>query len=138
MGYRSDVRSIIYGEPDKVLAFWTKQQLAGAHALVDSMGLQDYIEHYTINNGALGVIDLKMDSVKWDDSYKNVKSWRDILQYADEDGLDYEFVRIGEATNDIEYDGTMNSEGLIGYSCTISDNMAPRDEPNEQDAESQG
>lgn len=138
MGYYNDVRSVIYGDPEKLQVFWTQQKLAGAHALVDSMGLQDYIQRYTLNDGALGVIDLKMESVKWDDTYKNCASWNDLIGGASDEGFEWEFVRIGEEINDIEYDGSVGSENLLGYSCIIVDNMPPKDESNEQDAESQG
>lgn len=101
MGYRSQVTSIIYGEPDKVKAFKVKAKLT--HSTVFE-SFKDNIKDIIIKTSPtdeLGCIELDGDSWKWYDGYPDVQAWHQMLEDAVEFGLSYEFVRIGEERDDI-------------------------------------
>lgn len=147
MGYYSDVRCLIYGKPDDVLAFWTRHKLDGNAALNDKW-VSSGIERYTVDWGdGISVIDLKMDSVKWYPDYPTVGAWMSLLDEIDGESpgteeLTYEYVEIGENNDDI----TMRSFGAdvqhwLGINRSIADDIPYKlkeEQSNEQDAESQG
>ena len=122
MGYRSDVRCLIYGPPDKIQALWTKHTLSGNEALKFG-GLLECIERYLIQED-ISVIDLEMDDVKWYEDFPDVVGWNRILQDIDEElpnteGLTYEFIRIGEDDTDTETTTSMDAERFMYVSRTI-------------------
>jgi hypothetical protein len=126
MGYRSQVRSLIYGDPDLICALVAECTLT----LGDNNPLKTFEEdlrRYRIersiydheatcaqepdDNGnrppvyrdeIAEVLDLSGDSWKWYESYPDVQSWERLLLRAEELGLSTEFMRIGEETSDIE------------------------------------
>lgn len=110
MGYRSDVRAIIYGDTDLMQRFVAAARLDAKHKEVfDSFDTQLHI--HTFNPGtpdAWSLMDLRCDDVKWYPDYPDVRAWHDLMREVDEDadwhGLNYEFVRIGEEDGDIEWD----------------------------------
>ena len=139
MGYCSQVRSIIYGEPDKVLAFWTKHKLAGNEAL---KSFADNIKRYTVNAGDAGtaVIDLHGDDWKWYEEYEPVAAWHMLLDDATDYDLEYEFARVGESRDDVEYECSAGAMYWLDTHTEIVQAIpnAIEEETNEQDAESQG
>jgi hypothetical protein len=124
MGYRSQVRSLIYGDPNKLQALIVRHLLNGDGPLKhfkddltryrttlrtydheataaqpqDANGGRTMLYRYT----QIEVLDLSGDSWKWYPDYDDVKAWHALLQEAEEDGLAYEFLRIGEEAEDIE------------------------------------
>jgi hypothetical protein len=144
MGYRSEVRSVIYGPPDKVQAFWTKHTLLENPAI---KGFESDIRRYMVDSGdGTAVIDLRGDSWKWYPDYPDVAGW---LAMIDEigceaegtEGLSYEFARLGEESDDTEYHtGGHDPLYWLSFRREILDDMPHtlKDESNEQDAESQG
>ena len=101
MGYRSQVTSIIYGEPDKVKAFKVKAKLTYSKVFES---FKDNIKDFIIKTSPtdeLGCIELESDIWKWYSEYPDVKAWHEMLEDAVEFGLSYEFVRIGEDRDDI-------------------------------------
>lgn len=112
MGYRSSVESIIYGDPERVDLFVVKHKILGLddsafEHFKESITVQDYEENvWGENNEVAGkrkmkVIHLCGDGWKWYEDYADVKAWEDLLLDAEEFGLDYEFVRVGEESDDI-------------------------------------
>ncbi len=107
MGYRSQVQSVIYGEVAKVNAFLVK------HKVVGNPVFDEFKEHLhifekdwkdvTSGTEVMKFIHLDSgdDSWKWYDDYDDVKAWHALLADAEESGLSYEFIRIGEETGDI-------------------------------------
>lgn len=134
MGYRSDVRSIIYGEPDKLLAFTTAQRLKGskvfeylAHSLeqYEVMGTiwlpaDDPTNPASLNSidGIVAALDLNCEDVKWYDTYDDI-AWEQLLLDAEEAGLDYEFARVGEDDGDVERKMTDTSQGWLNVTTSI-------------------
>lgn len=103
MGYRSDVKSLIYGDVERMKVFIVKTKLLGEN---NALALfKDSIDIQTVKvdpNTELTCIELHGEDWKWYESYEDVKAWEALLKEAEKDGLDYEFVRIGEESNDIE------------------------------------
>lgn len=132
MGYRSQVRCLIYGESDKVHALIAKHQLIGGKAFES---FADDIEVYDIvrkiyddeaskvaKKGGFGpliyrdiqttVIDLEGDSWKWYPDYPDVKAWHALMEEAhDEWELNVEFMRIGEEDDDNVHDTYVEDGG---------------------------
>lgn len=103
MGYRSDVKSLIYGDVERMKVFIVKTKLLGANNALDLF--KDNIVIQTVKadpSTELTCIELQGEDWKWYESYADVIAWEALLKEAEKDGLDYEFVRIGEESNDIE------------------------------------
>jgi len=148
MGYRSDVRCLIYGEPDIVQAFWTRLKLEN-NAAVNSWFATD-IKRYDVKGvrelHATSVIDLNVQSIKWYPDYEEVDAWQRIIddiacEQPGTEGLSYEYAEVGEEYNDIKYEnGGRDVQGWLGISTSIVSDMPSKlkESANEQDAESQG
>lgn len=127
MGYRSDVRSIIYGDPDKVDALIAKHALLGrkGSTILDEVRVYDIrcqgaqitnpaemrpgpIEHEVIIQRC---IDLEGQDWKWYAGYPDVDMWHQLLTEAAELELNTEFVRIGEEPSDTEIERNLPDEG---------------------------
>jgi hypothetical protein len=99
MGYRSQVAVVIYGDsrdPEK-------------YALLKTLINTTFKEAYTEFDGCAEwhddkhVLEFKMEDVKWYDNHPEVRLFMDMLDDIGEiEGLNYEFVRIGEDANDVE------------------------------------
>ena len=114
MGYRSDVAVVIYGDardPEK-------------YALIKTLMNTTFKEAYTEFDGNAEwhddkhVLEFKMENVKWYDNYPDVKLFMAMLEdIGDIEGLNYELMRVGEDTKDIE----RKSEGeYIEYILTVT------------------
>lgn len=128
MGYRSQVRSLIYGDPDKICALVAANALRGGVSVVSTFSKEGALTRYRLtrrlydhaataaqpkneNGGAtavykefeIEVLDLYGDDWKWYDDYPDVRAWSDLLDEAREMGLSTEFTRIGEDTDDTEW-----------------------------------
>lgn len=121
MGYRSQVRALIYGEPDKLGAFITAHSL-----LLGSPVFQHFAESltryeseawYDINEKSqkktVHVLDLYGDDWKWYEDYSDVQAWEKFMQDAPNWHLDYEFVRIGEDRDDVIEERTNDSHNFL-------------------------
>lgn len=117
MGYRSDVRSIIYGPPDLMLRFVTAMKLDEKYKAVfehfgDNITIRTWVGETPIT-----VLDLTGDGWKWYTDYPDVNLWHELLAMVETDdtweGLHYEFCRIGEEDGDIERDGSTENDNLI-------------------------
>jgi hypothetical protein len=108
MGYRSDV-AVGVGLPSKehATAFLTSVRLRNALSWED-------LQHYqiTVASDQMVVLHAYFESVKWYDSYPDVKCHHELLGMAGEQGYGTAFIRIGEEYNDIavELDGGTDHE----------------------------
>ena len=109
MGYRSDVRSVIYGETAKMNGFMQSQQ-EKILLVNDDIGT---IEINEKNDET--IMHLHNDSVKWYEDYPSVIAWNEMLDKAEEAGLAYEFIEIGEDANDYNQRSAGESRGMISY-----------------------
>ena len=100
MGYRSDVAVVIYGDhrdPDRyeLLKTLMNTTLKDVYTELDS--------NAEWHDNPAGVLEFKIDDVKWYESYPDVQRFMDMLDKIGEiAGFNYEFVRVGEEVEDIE------------------------------------
>lgn len=119
MGYRSEVKSLVYGEPKEVDAFLNENEELIANLKNDFRGGLTIIE-----NPKHKLIYLSLSYVKWYDSYEDVKRWNSLLSLAIEADLKTEFVRIGEdSEGDIESDYSDDCAFYLQTECRIVANF---------------
>lgn len=141
MGYRSQVRSLIFGSPEKLDVFITTNTLITQHpALKKETGFKENLKRYSVeieiynsetssfDKKIIHVLDLYGDSWKWYEGYGDVQAWTNLTEQAQEFGLDHEFLRIGEETNDIEHTSTSDNDRLLSVSRTINNEMQIQEE----------
>jgi hypothetical protein len=103
MGYRSEVKSVIYGEPSDMAKF--KEAVFDLYnQVVEDFGSQ----LRTLKMGdKRELLYLDCDYAKWYDEFSDVQRWHEMLELAKEANLNTEFVRVGEdSEGDIEADYT--------------------------------
>lgn len=106
MGYRSEVKSIIYGDATKVEDF-LRDNAETFNQLKEDFPTE--LSRFTRDTRLFIYLDCNYS--KWYDEYEDVQRWHDFIEKAAEAGLCTEFVRIGEASDgDIEqmYRGEKN------------------------------
>ena len=112
MGYRSQVRSCVYGDDAEVFdAFIAGQKLIN-NIIWEGFGesLEFLEKEYThtqpredgSTKQVYKILALHGDDWKWYDSYEDVKAWDKFIHDAVDSGLNYEFIRVGEENGDIE------------------------------------
>lgn len=101
MGYRSEVRALIYGDPAKIDALCMKWRHTET---IDLWHVDAFGAHITEWTDAEGVrfIELHGENWKWYEGYADVGAWTRFQAMAEEMGLCSEFIRIGEDASDIE------------------------------------
>jgi hypothetical protein len=97
MGYRSEVKSLVYGEPAAMAKF-----MADNAELVDAVREDFGSSLDTYHKSKQTLLYLDMPYVKWYDDDAGVIRWGNLLSLANEAELMTEFVRIGEEAGDIE------------------------------------
>ncbi len=117
MGYRSDVKALIYPPSgDTNLLEYDKLKLLMNTTFKDVLdSWSDYFDW----NDTHRVLRFAANSVKWYDSYPDVAKFTQFL--SDVRGLEYEyeFIRIGEDDNDVESDSTGDASGFLYVSRSI-------------------
>lgn len=100
MGYRSEVKSVIYGEPREVQLF--KEACFDLYNQI----CEDYGDEVTtLSSPTRAFIYLNANYTKWYDEFDEVRRWHEFLDIANDVGLNTEFVRVGESSDgDIEQD----------------------------------
>lgn len=112
MGYRSQVRSCVYSDDVELFdAFIAGQKLIN-NIIWDGFGesLEFTEKVYTYDQPredgstkqVYKILDLQGNDWKWYDSYPDVQAWDKFITDAEEAGLNWEFIRIGEEAGDIE------------------------------------
>jgi hypothetical protein len=116
MGYRSEVKSVIYGTKEEMAKF-NNDNVVLLTALSEDFGNQ--LSHET--NGHYELIYLDCEYSKWYDSYPDVTRWHNLLNLAKDAELKTEFVRIGEdSAGDIETDYQGDVEYYLQTRCHIT------------------
>ena len=121
MGYRSQIESIIYGEAEKIDLFIVK------HKILDSTVFEHFKDDIRVvdRDSPLGNyppqkgIILSGEDWKWYDEYPDVKAWMELLVDAEAFGLQYEHVRVGEESGDIETLSSADPDWVLGVNTTI-------------------
>ena len=113
MGYRSEVRGVIYGNPSEVDSFLV--EFAEDYKTVE--GDTDTLEVIEYNSYKL--ITMHSDYCKWYEDYPVVQAWDNLMKNAKKQGLHYEFIRIGDDSDDVVQVQSVDSEGLLQFSRSI-------------------
>lgn len=149
MGYRSEVRCLIYGDPGKLQALITKHQLEGGKIFEPAWfgtnlrrykaerQVYNYEKSVAAGSGTavravwatveVEVLDLYGGSWKWYETYEDVITWHRFMQEAEElFGLDYEFIRIGEEPTDVQVERSANDEQWLRTVTSITCDVEAR------------
>jgi hypothetical protein len=122
MGYRSDVKALIY-------------PVSSEHSLIEYDKLKtlmnttfkdvyDYWQDpYFTWDDKHRVLKFDANSIKWYDGYPEVEQFGKFLSDIQELEYEYEIIRVGEEDTDIEYDSTGDAQGYLSVSRTIEVNF---------------
>ena len=116
MGYRSNVTAVFYT---------TKENFSMMKLYVDKHFPEEFKEYLTVQGERAYVF--KLDNAKWYDSYPEVQAFQrfvsNFLEFANGGDVStpwaYEFLRIGEDSNDVEETYSDNAEYVISLSWDI-------------------
>jgi len=130
MGYRSNVEIIVYGDPETYDAFMASMKLLDHRVFKDWNWANttpfEFVDkpHYN-RTDITKIMAFKVDDVKWYDDYDQVRAWeRDFLPKAEEAGLNWEMVRVGEESDDITHEcGGDDVDYLLYTSTSIERNF---------------
>lgn len=142
MGYRSEVKCIIYGRPEYLDALIAKHTLQDNPFLSDlkeyiSFGMMDrtlWLPNGNKEEVRCKVLDFYGDSFKWYDEFEDVQGLYKIMDDIDQNWdnkIDFEFVRVGEEHKDIETKSSVGAYGFIYPTTTIVIDTDIKDLPNE-------
>lgn len=144
MGYRSQVRYVIYARPEILDAFIAKHSLLGNKFLSELKeditygltGQKEYAPDGSYEVTKYKVLNFYNDSIKWYDDYPEIADAFKLMDDIDENWenkVDFEFVRVGEEYNDIERKYSVGAYGFIFPTTTIESVLNLEDLPNEND-----
>ena len=118
MGYRSDVQALIYPQSgDQNLLQY--EQLKTLMNTTFKDVLDFWSDDYFTWDDKHRVLKFAANSIKWYDSFPEVDRFTTFLAEVQELEYEYEFIRIGEDTDDIEDDSTGDAEGYLYVQRTI-------------------
>jgi len=111
MGYRSDVKALVYplGGADNLLNYDKLK-------LLMNTTFKDLYESWSDDfdwNDKHRVLMFDANSVKWYESYDEVKNFTVFLDDVQKLGYEYEFMRIGEDDTDVESMTSSNAERFL-------------------------
>lgn len=143
MGYRSDVRCLIYGPEEQVCALVAKHKLTADKTVFDDCQPGEFTRYKAVRQVYVGneegwqkqiveVLDFKFDDVKWYDGYEDVARFEQFMtEEATEFLLNFEFVRIGEDEEDIDHRGTNDGDNFLSVTRLICCDVERIGEPVE-------
>jgi len=120
MGYRSDVHALFYT--------MQKEDLPLLKLFMDENYPKDLHDLEEISSNRIYGYEMKYENVKWYSDYEDVKAFTAfrtkylaLLDAQEENGKEwaFEFVRIGEDTEDVECEQSMASIGVLSVSRSI-------------------
>jgi hypothetical protein len=118
MGYRSDVKALIYpvsGETN--LLEYEKLKTLMNTTFKDVFEAWD--DEYFKWNDEHRVLEFEAEGIKWYDSYPDVDRFTRFLDEVHELEYEYEFIRLGEELDDVESNNTGDSQGFLYVSRSI-------------------
>jgi len=118
MGYRSDVKALVYpaGGEHNLLNYDKLKTLMNT-TFKDVLDF--WSDDYFTWDDKHRVLKFAANSIKWYDSFPEVDRFTTFLAEVQELEYEYEFIRIGEDTDDIEDDSTGDSNGFLYVSRSI-------------------
>jgi len=131
MGYRSQVKCLIYGDKDVVTGMLALDKLAPDNKNIDkvwgscmSIGTLEMKWPNTQDKESSTLwtkITFDAEDVKWYETYDDVILWMDFMAKAEELELGVEFIRIGEEPDDIEHTESPESNNYLRSWTDIED-----------------
>ena len=123
MGYRSEIRAIIYpaGGEHNLLNYDKLKLLMNTtfkETWDDWGGLAVHTDGWEWNDHHRALVFTYHD-VKWYDSFPEVHRFREFLAQVRDLEYEYEFIRLGEDTEDVESDSTGDSQGFMYVNRSI-------------------
>jgi hypothetical protein len=118
MGYRSDVKALIYpvsGETN--LLEYEKLKTLMNTTFRDVFEAWD--DEYLKWDDEHRVLVFEAEGIKWYDSYPDVARFTRFLDEVHELEYEYEFIRLGEEDDDVESDSTGDSQGFLYVTRSI-------------------
>lgn len=103
MGYRSNIRCLIY--PSGIENAERDEKYEALKTIMNTTFKEVFdmwSEHFTVDDTNM-VIDFAIEDVKWYEGYPDVSAFDEMLPAIEDLGFVYEFVRVGEDSNDIEH-----------------------------------
>jgi len=111
MGYRSDVTALVYPQSGaENLVYYDQLKLLMNTTFKDFLDM--WSEHFVWDD-THRVLKFSIESVKWYDSYPDVKQFGEFLTQMQKLEYEYEIIRVGEEDTDIEYDSTGDAQGYL-------------------------
>lgn len=122
MGYRSDVKALIYPvSSEHSLIEYDKLKLLMNTTFKDVFTA--WGEDYFSWDDKHRILMFYADSIKWYNSFPEVNRFPKFLADVHELEYEYEFIRIGEEDDDVETDNTGDAQGFMYVSRTIEVNF---------------
>ena len=122
MGYRSDVKALIYpaGGEHNLLNYDKLKTLMNT----TFKDVLDYwSDDYFTWDDKHRVLKFDANSIKWYDSYPEVDRFTKFLEEVRDLEYEYEFIRLGEEGDDVDEDSTGDAEGYMYVSRSIEVNL---------------
>jgi len=120
MGYRSNIRCLIY--PSGIENAERDEKYEALKTIMNTTFKEVFdmwSEHFTVDDTNM-VIDFTIDDVKWYEGYPDVAAFDALLPALDDLGYSYEFIRVGEDQNDIEYRQSDDNHNYLGTTTSIT------------------
>lgn len=113
MGYRSEVRAVIYGTEQDLSAHIHGQVILFNSIVISDF--KDYLNRYVVKHKdqELNVLELHMSNTKWYPEYEDVAQWMEFMEQSITMNLQYEFIRIGEEPGDVEENHSTDPEFFL-------------------------
>ena len=121
MGYRSNIRCLIYPKPS--LGSKSTEAAYGALKTIMNTTFKDLLvmwETCIKFDDKNQLFDFEIDDVKWYDSFPDVIAFNEMLPEIEELGFCYEFIRVGEDDDDIETRYSTTHRYYLGTTTSIT------------------
>jgi len=124
MGYRSSVSIVVYGKPEIFDPYMSAMKLIDHRVFIDWNEWGDNTFQWHEWEG-IKLMQFSIDDVKWYDNYEAIIAWeKDFLPKAVDVGLNWELIRVGEESGDVDNQaGGENVEGFLYTSTSIETNF---------------
>lgn len=135
MGYRSDVHILFYSNKELMDAFIVRCKMEGHYRLfTEGNGLDLEEKWIKVYRKPYRAWEFREESIKWYDSFSFVTAMQHMLDLADEMGVMWESVRVGEDHNDIVISsGDGDNECILGVRREITTDYSEVDGPITED-----
>ena len=104
MGYRSEVAIMIYGTAEEMAVVKAVYDRLYSALDAETKETVDYVMGDDNNGFSEEGFRFHAEDIKWYDGYAHIEFFKEFFNEGDDSGASCEFIRIGEAYDDIETD----------------------------------